>query len=123
MRPCGFEPAGKYQSAVTVQAALLHGSCSVEVSTVTVLPGGSPGGPSMSRIAVLNIVFTAVSTTSNTFASVRGELSEVCWTPAGFIATDCARTAGSNSRRANASRAHAAGLSVDSLGPLDAANG
>jgi hypothetical protein len=77
----------------------------------------------MSRIAVLNIVFTAVSTTSSTFARVGGAFSEVCCATAGVIATDWVRTAGSNSRRANASRAHVAGLSVGSPGPLDAANG
>jgi|KBSMisStaDraftv2_1062788.scaffolds.fasta_scaffold176124_2 hypothetical protein len=77
----------------------------------------------MSRIAVLNIVFTAVSTTSSTFARVGGAFSEVCCATAGVIATDWVRTAGSNSRRANASRAHATGLSVGSPGPLDAANG
>src|SRR6478736_3281045 len=77
----------------------------------------------MSRIPVLNILFTAVSTTSNTFARVTGVFSEVCWATAEVIATDCVGTAGSNSRRANANRVHAAGLSVGSLGPLDAANG
>src|SRR5262245_11437147 len=122
MRPCGFESAGRYQSAVTVQAALSHGSCSVEVCTVTVLPGGSAGGPSMIRIAVLHIVWTAVSTTSITVARVGGVVSEACWATAGVIATDCIRTTGSNSRRANASRAHAAGVSVGSLGTLVAAN-
>jgi hypothetical protein len=69
----------------------------------------------MSRIAVLNTAFTADSTMSNTVASVGGALGDVCSATAAVIATDCFCTAGSNSRRANASRDHTVGVSVGSL--------
>src|SRR5271165_6228146 len=61
MSPCGFEPAGKYQSAGAVYPLSY---CSVETSTVTVLPGGSTGGPATTANTALYALKTAVPAAS-----------------------------------------------------------
>src|SRR5215212_2159838 len=55
----GSGSVGKYQSAGTSYAP----SCSVELRTVTVLPGGNTGGPSKSRVATLKRVKISVPIT------------------------------------------------------------
>src|SRR5215217_233673 len=55
----GSGSVGKYQSAGTSYAP----SCSVELRTVTVLPGGNTGGPSKRRVATLKRVKISVPIT------------------------------------------------------------